>query len=158
MLEKLSWFHVTNLLTLVLLIWKWMGPFLRKNNLLRCWGWLCLPNWIEALTLFLLLKLSLKYWNLALFYKISFSWGCSASLINLPCGHGWNNLVFYRYYFGRCSSVLAELVPLPYSWGKCTCFSDRLHDFSVTIPCYKDVYVNHFFLCTGLLDSRILYL
>ena len=23
--------------------------------------------------------------------------------------------LFYRYYFGRCSSELAELVPLPYS-------------------------------------------
>ena len=36
--------------------------------------------------------------------------------------------LFYRYYFGRCSSELAELVPLPYSR-----YSDRLHDFSVTI-------------------------
>ena len=25
--------------------------------------------------------------------------------------------LFYRYYFGRCSSELAQLVPLPYSWG-----------------------------------------
>ena len=51
--------------------------------------------------------------------------------------------LFYRYYFGRCSSELAQLVPLPFSWGRSTCYSDRLHDFSVTIPrCYKDVYVN----------------
>ena len=27
-------------MTLVILMWKWMGLFLRKNNLLRCWGWL----------------------------------------------------------------------------------------------------------------------
>ena len=54
--------------------------------------------------------------------------------------------LFYRYYFGRCSSELAELVPLPYSRGRSTRYSDRLHDFSVTIPrCYKDVYVNSFF-------------
>ena len=54
--------------------------------------------------------------------------------------------LFYRYYFGRCSSELAELVPLPYSRGRSTCYSDRLHDFSVTIPrCYKDIYVNSFF-------------
>ena len=53
---------------------------------------------------------------------------------------------FYRYYFGRCSSKLAQLVPLPYSRGGSTRYSDRLHDFSVTIPrCYKDVYVNSFF-------------
>ena len=53
---------------------------------------------------------------------------------------------FYRYYFGRCSSGLAQLVPLPFSRRKSTRYSDRLHDFSVTIPrCYKDVYVNSFF-------------
>ena len=26
--------------------------------------------------------------------------------------------LFYCYYFGRCTSELAELVPLPYSWGR----------------------------------------
>ena len=51
--------------------------------------------------------------------------------------------LFYRYYFGRCSSELAQLVPLPFSQGRSTRYSERLHDFSVTIPrCYKDVYVN----------------
>ena len=54
--------------------------------------------------------------------------------------------LFYRYYFGRCSSELAELVPLLFSRGRSTRYSERLHDFSVTIPiCYKDVYVNSFF-------------
>ena len=53
---------------------------------------------------------------------------------------------FYRCYFGRCSSELAVMVPLPYSCGKVTRYSDRLHDCSVAIPrCYKDVYVNIFF-------------
>ena len=37
--------------------------------------------------------------------------------------------LFYRYYFGRCSSELAQLVPLPFSWGRSTRYSDRLHDF-----------------------------
>ena len=56
--------------------------------------------------------------------------------------------LFYRYYFGRCSSELAQLVPLPFSRGRSTCYSDRMHDFSVTIPrCYKDIYVNRFFPC-----------
>ena len=36
-LEKLSLFCLASLITLVLLMWKWMGLFLRKNNLLRCW-------------------------------------------------------------------------------------------------------------------------
>ena len=60
--------------------------------------------------------------------------------------------LFYRYYFGRCSSELAQLAPLPYSQGRSTCYSDRLHNFSVTIPrCYKDVYVNSFFTWTARL-------
>ena len=42
--------------------------------------------------------------------------------------------LFYRYYFGRSSSELAQLVPLPFSQGRSTHYSDRLHDFSVTIP------------------------
>ena len=56
--------------------------------------------------------------------------------------------LFYRYYFGRCSSELAQLVQRPCSRGRSTCYSDRLHDFSVTIPrCYEDAYVNSFFPC-----------
>ena len=54
--------------------------------------------------------------------------------------------LFYRYYFGRCSSELAQLVPLSFSRGKSTRYSYRLHDLSVTFPrCYKGVYVNSFF-------------
>ena len=37
--------------------------------------------------------------------------------------------LFYRYYFGRCFSELAQLVPLPFCQGRSTCYSDRLHDF-----------------------------
>ena len=55
-----NWFHLTSLLTLVLLMWKWMDLFLRKNHLLRCWGWLSLLNWIGAITLSLLLELPPK--------------------------------------------------------------------------------------------------
>ena len=36
-------------------------------------------------------------------------------------------------------------------------YSDRLHDFSVTIPkCQKDVYVNSFFPCTAKLLNYML--
>ena len=41
-------------------------------------------------------------------------------------------ILFYMYYFGRCSSELAQMVPLPYYRGRSTRYSDRLHDFSVT--------------------------
>ena len=64
--------------------------------------------------------------------------------------------LFYRYYFGRCSSELVQLVPLPYSGGRSTHYSDRLHDFSVFIcRCYKDVYVNSFFPRTARLWNSL---
>ena len=57
--------------------------------------------------------------------------------------------LFYRYYFSRCSSELAQVVPLPFSRGGSTHYSERLHDFSVTLPrCHKNVYVTSFFPCT----------
>ena len=72
-----------------------------------------------------------------------------------PLAHGQNVVslsFFFRYYFGRWSSELAQLVPLPFSQGRSTRYSDRLYDFFVTIPrCYKDVYVNSFFRCTAKL-------
>ena len=61
--------------------------------------------------------------------------------------------LFYRYHFGRCSSELIQLGPLPFSRGRSTRYSDRLHDFSVTIPrCYKDVYVNCLFPHNAFFD------
>ena len=64
--------------------------------------------------------------------------------------------LFYRYYFGRCSSELAQLVPLPFSQGRSTLYSDRLHDFPVTISrCYKDVYANSFFPRTAKLWNSL---
>ena len=64
--------------------------------------------------------------------------------------------LFYRCYFGRCSSELAQLVPLPFSRGRSTRYSDRLHDFSVTIPrCYKSVYFNSFFPHTARLWNSL---
>ena len=77
----------------------------------------------------------------------------TASLEPLPYSRNVASLsLFYRYYFGRCSSELAQLVPIPFSQGRSTCYSDRLHDFSVSIPrCYKDVYVNSFFPRTAKL-------
>ena len=173
-----------------LLMWKWMGLFLRKNHLLRCWGWPSLLNWIGVLTLSLLLKLpprklelcSMKFLSpeVALYlYKSTILpsmeccfhiWAgvpsCYLQLLdNLqkricrvvgpsladslePLAHHRNAAslsLFYRYYFGRCSSELAQLVPLTFSRGRSTCYSDRLNNFSATIPrCYKDVYVNSF--------------
>ena len=66
--------------------------------------------------------------------------------------------LFYRYYFGNCSFELSELVPLPFSWGMSTCYSDRSHDISVTIPrCDKDVYVNSFFPNTAKFSGMLFF-
>ena len=64
---------------------------------------------------------------------------------------------FFMWYTSwTTSSKLAQLVPLPYSRGRSTHHSDRLHDFSVTIPrCYKDVYVNNFFPHTARLYNSL---
>ena len=65
--------------------------------------------------------------------------------------------LFCRYYFGRCSSELAQLVPFPYSRGRSTRYSDRLRDFSVVIPrFYKDVYVNSSFPRTARIWNFLL--
>ena len=54
--------------------------------------------------------------------------------------------LFYNYYYGRYLSEMTELVPLPYFRRRSTRYSDRLNDFSVTIPrCFKDIYVDSFF-------------
>ena len=58
--------------------------------------------------------------------------------------------LFYTYYFSSCFSELSQLIPLSFSWGRSTRYSDRLHEFSVTISrCYKYVYVNSFFRRTA---------
>ena len=97
--------------------------------------------------------------GLDLFYQVSFSWGCSDKSTMCSCMehccHVWAGApscylelldklqkqicrIFdiYRYCFGRCSSEHAELVPLPYSRGRSTRYSDRLDIFFVAIPRY----------------------
>ena len=46
-------------------------------------------------------------------------------------------ILFYSYYSDRYSSELDELVLLTHSCGRSTCYSNRLHGFSITAPrCY----------------------
>ena len=63
------------------------------------------------------------------------------------CCHVWTGAPsWYLELLAKLQKPICRTVSpsLPYSRG--TCYSDRLHDFSVTIPrCYKDVYVNSFF-------------
>ena len=75
------------------------------------------------------------------------TFSCSTSLEPLAHHRNVASLtLFNRYYFGRYSSELTRLVSFPFSHGRSTHYSDRLLDFSVTIPrCYKDIYVNSSF-------------
>ena len=136
-LEKVNWFRLTGLITGSIDV-KMDGSVLEEISSFKMLGVAFLfLNRIGNLALSLLLELLLKeshpwfFWNIA-----------SLSL-------------FYRYYFGRCLSELAQLVSPPFSRGRSTCYSGRLHDFSVTIPrCYKAVYVS--FLTQ--LDFKIIFL
>ena len=54
--------------------------------------------------------------------------------------------LFYRYYHSKCSSELADLVPLPHPRNRATRYSEGLHDFAVSIPrTNKGIYANSFF-------------
>ena len=86
-------FNARKTQTLVLLMWKWMGLFLRKNNLLRCWGWLSLLDWIRVLTLSLLLKLPPKKLEPWFVLWSFFCLRLFCISINLPYDHAWNTVV-----------------------------------------------------------------
>ena len=115
--------------------------YLYKSTIRPCMEYCC-HAWAGAPSCYLELLDKLQKW---IYRSVSPSLAFSLE----PLAHFWNVAslsLLYRYYFGRC------LVPLPYSRGRSTRYSDRLHDFSVTIPrCYKDVYVNSFFPRTARL-------
>ena len=80
----------------------------------------------------------------------------SASIEYLAhCRNEAGLMLLLALLFGRYSSKLAHLVPLPYSEGRSSRYYDRLHDFSVTIPrrLYKNAYVNSFFPFTFRLSD-----
>ena len=58
--------------------------------------------------------------------------------------------LFYRYYFGRCSSELVQLVPLPYSQGR----SRRL--LIILIDCM--IFLSPFLDLTGMSMSTVSFL
>ena len=58
-------------------------------------------------------------------------------------------LGLFDLLFGRCSSELAQLVPLSFSRWRSTHYSDRLYDFLSPFLDVKDVFVNSFFLSTA---------
>ena len=83
------------------------------------------------------LVLLIATWNCWISYRIEYAGLLVLHLMTLWNQNHQHNVaslsLFYSYYFGRYSSTLAQLVPLPYSQGRSTDYSDRLHDFSATI-------------------------
>ena len=64
--------------------------------------------------------------------------------------------LFCRYYFRRCSSELAQLVPLAFSRGRSTHYSDRLHDFLSPFLDVTRMSMSSFFPCTTRLWNSLL--
>ena len=179
MLQKLNWFRLTNLMKLVLLMWKWMGLLLRKNHLLRCWGWgsyiisiaktaskkirilICSIKFLSPEVALYLCKFTIHpcmeycchvwaggpscYLELLdkLQKRICRTVGPSLAASLEPLAHCRNVAslsLFCRYYFGWCSSELAQLVPLPFLKGgllviliDCMIFMSLLLDVMPTV-------------------------
>ena len=102
--------------------------------------------------------------NIQLHASRNFSLTISKSLYYILYSIIWKNTYFLNFIINSgssCWNVVCQIgtltmqLPINHNHVKCGSparYSDRLHDFSVTIPrCYKDVYVNSFFPCTARL-------
>ena len=87
--------------------------------------------------------------------QICWTVGSSLAASLKPLAHCRNVVtlsLFYKHYFDRCSSELAQLAPLTYSQGR----SARCSDISVTIPrCYKDAYIKSYRYHTERLSNSL---
>ena len=107
---------------------KFLSPevvlYLSKSTI-RPWMEYCCHVWPGALSRYLELLDKLQK-------KICRTTVSSFAASLEPFAHCWNLAslyIFYGYYFRRCSSELAVQVPLPYSQGRSTHYSNRLHIF-----------------------------
>ena len=78
-LEKLKWFRLTGVITLVLLMWKWMHLFLRKRSCFKMMGLTFSPKLDWGSYIISIAKTAPKNWSYNSFYEISFLWGCSVA-------------------------------------------------------------------------------
>ena len=130
---------------------KFLSPenalYLYKFTICSCMDYCC-HVWVGAPSFYLEMLDKLQNW-------ICRTSGPSLAASLEPLAYYWNVAslgLFYKYYFVRCSSELAQLVSLPYSRERSTPYFNRLHAFSVKFPrYYKDIYVNSFFPCTSRL-------
>ena len=114
---------------------KYLSPvvalYLYKSHISPCIDYcchVCCP-WAVAPSCYLELLVKVQKW-------ICRTVGPSFAASLEPMAHHPNLAslsLLYRFYFGRCFSELAQLVALPFCWGRSTSYFGRLHDFSVTI-------------------------
>ena len=104
---------------------KFLSPevvlYLYKSTIHRCMEYCC-HIWADAPSCYLELLEKLQK-------RICRAVGLSLAASLEPVARHRNVAslsLFYRYYFVRCSSELAQLVPLPFSQGRSTYFSDCL--------------------------------
>ena len=120
---------MTFLITSVILMWKWMGLFLRKINFLRCLGWIFFLNCIGDLTSSLLLELlpsKLEPWFvlwsffllrlLCIFLKLPYAhvYNLVAMSGLVPLFATWNCWTRYKIRYTGLSVL--HLLPLLNSW------------------------------------------
>ena len=103
--------------------------YLYKSTIQPCMKY-CYHVWAGAPSCFFELLDKLQKW---ICRTVGPSFAASLELL-AHCQNVSNLSLFNRYYLGRCSSELAQLVPLRYFWRRFTCYSDRLHSFSAIIP------------------------
>ena len=96
---------------------KFLSPevamYLYKSNIQQCMEYCC-HVWVGAPSYQLELLDNLQK-------RICKTAGHTLATFLEPLAHRQNvaiSILFCRYYFGRCSSELAQLVPLPYSRGR----------------------------------------
>ena len=117
---------------------KFLSPefalYLYKSTILPCMEY-CSHLWAGAPSCYLELLDELQK-------RICRTVGPSLAACLEHLAHCWNVAslsLLYSYYFGRCSSELVQLVPVPFSWGRSTRYSHRLHDFSIFLSPFLDV-------------------
>ena len=90
---------------------KFLSPevtlYLYKFTIQPCMEYCC-PVWTSGRSCYLELLDKLQKQD-------CWSFICCLSLALVHCGNVVSLSLFYGYYFGRCSSELAQLVPLPYA-------------------------------------------
>ena len=118
-----------------------MSLFLRKNNLLRCWGWLSLPNRMVAVALTLSLLLKLPLWKLELWFILwsFFLLRLLCISINLPFRHTWN------------TAFMSGLVLLVATWDCWISYKRICRTVSLSLPSSFE----HFAHCSNVASLKV---